>query len=459
MPRPGIFVQRRVERGWGCGERGGLPGLDRCVERLLDLDLGRRLGNGNGTVTYAVSANTSTQSRSGTMTIAGQTIAITQAGAPSGSPTPLQFVPIAPCRLVDTRNANGPFGGPAQAAQAVRTFAVASGGCGIPSSAQAYSVNFTAIPTTPLFLIVWPTGQAQPLVSSLNSDGRTKANAAIVAAGTGGEINVYSSASTQFVIDVSGYFAPASSSTLAFYPVIPCRVADTRNANGPLGGPYLAGGSTRAFPILSGPCGVPSTARAYSLNLSALPHGPLWVLAAWATGQAQPATSTLNAPTGTDTANAAIVTAGASGEVSIYTSSDTDLAIDIDGYFAPPGGKGALSLYALAEPCRVYDSRMPSGSNPFTGTISINVGASVCGVSASAQAYVLNAAAIPPGALDVLELWPYGEAQPLPYSTLNAFDGAVTSNLALVGASSGSINVWASNSTDLVLDVFGYFAP
>jgi len=39
-------------------------------------------GTGNGTVSYSVAANTGTTSRTGTMTIAGQTFTVTQAGAP-----------------------------------------------------------------------------------------------------------------------------------------------------------------------------------------------------------------------------------------------------------------------------------------------------------------------------------------------------------------------------------------
>ena len=51
---------------------------------------------------------------------------------------------------------------------------------------------------------------------------------------------------------------------------------------------------------------------------------------------AEPLVSTLNAPTGTVVANAAIVPAGTSGAISVYASDATDLVIDINGYFAPP---------------------------------------------------------------------------------------------------------------------------
>ena len=49
----------------------------------------------------------------------------------------------------------------------------------------------------------------------------------------------------------------------------------------------------------------------------------------------------------------------------------------------------------------------------------------------TAQAYVFNATVVPPGALGYLTLWPDGEDQPM-VSTLNAIDGAITSNMAIV---------------------------
>src|SRR5271166_6689287 len=132
----------------------------------------------------------------------------------------------------------------------------------------------------------------------------TKANAAIVPAGVSGGVNVFVSNTTDVVLDVDGYFAPVSGSTLAFYPLTPCRVADTRNLNGPLGGPYLGGGVPRDFPVLMSNCGIPNSAQAYSFNFTAVPHVPLGYLTVWPTGQNQPQVSTLNAPTGTTTANA-----------------------------------------------------------------------------------------------------------------------------------------------------------
>jgi hypothetical protein len=59
-------------------------------------------------------------------------------------------------------------------------------------------------------------------------------------------------------------------------------------------------------------------------------------------------------------------------------------------------------------------------------------------------------------------LWPDGGLQPL-VSTLNAYDGAVTSNMAVVPSNvsghQGSIGAYADGLTQLILDINGYFAP
>ena len=71
---------------------------------------------------------------------------------------------------------------------------------------------------------------------------------------------------------------------------------------------------------------------------------------------------------------------------------------------------------------------------------------------------MFNATVVPDGFLGYLTLWPQGSAQPLA-STLNAYAGAVTSNMAIVPTSNTEISAFATSNTYLVLDLFGYFAP
>jgi endo-1,4-beta-xylanase len=248
------------------------------------------------------------------------------------------FYPVSPCRVADTRNADGPFGGPTLPAGGSRDFAVSSSNCSIPNPPGAYSMNVTVVPSGYLgYLTAWPTGQTRPNVSTLNSwQGKVVANAAIVPAGTNESISLYASNPTDAVLDINGYFGlPGNTGALSFYPVTPCRVADTRGPEGPFGGPILEAGTSRSFAIPASECRIPSTAAAYSVNVTVVPDGPLPYLTAWPTESAQPFVSTLNSWDGTVVANAAIVPAGTDGAISVYVTGRTHVILDINGYFAP----------------------------------------------------------------------------------------------------------------------------
>ena len=384
-----------------------------------------------------------------------QGITLSGAGVSSASQGALQFIPATPCRIADTRLGSGSFGAPELSAGETREFDVPQSACNIPSTAVAYSLNVTVVPNVSLnHLTLWPTGEAQPNVSTLNSlDGRIKANAAITPAGANGGVDVYVTDATQVILDIDGYFVPASTaSALAFYPVTPCRIADTRIGTGPLAGPSLPAQGSRSFPVLSSPCNLPSTAQAYSLNVTAIPNTTLDYLTSWPTGGGVPNVSTLNAPTGEITANAAIVPSGNNGEVSIFVSDAANVILDVNGYFAPPG-TGGLSLYTVT-PCRALDTR----PIPFTGTTVVSVQGSACAPPISAEAYVLNATVVPVDDLDYLTLWPDVSALPN-VSTLNALDGAITSNMAIVPTNDGAIDAFAQGTTNLILDISSYFAP
>jgi hypothetical protein len=139
----------------------------------------------------------------------------------------ISFVGVLPCRLVDTRMAGFPagYGTPSLTAGVPRNFDLNSQpNCtGIPSSVEAYSLNFTVTQTQgPGFLKVFPQGGADPGdVSTINYvAGQTIANAAIVPAGTGGGITVIAGVSgTQVIIDINGYFTDALNTGVQFVQV------------------------------------------------------------------------------------------------------------------------------------------------------------------------------------------------------------------------------------------------
>ncbi|MFN0171533.1 MAG: hypothetical protein ACKV22_34380 [Bryobacteraceae bacterium] len=147
------------------------------------------------------------------------------------------------------------------------------------------------------------------------------------------------SATVTIALSVRGS-APTTPSSQLFRlsAVPPCRVVDTRvgqGKTGAFGPPTMNGGETRQIPIPLGTCGIPSDARAYSLNITVVPAGPLSYLSIWPTGQAQPLVSTLNSFEGRIVANAAVVPAGTNGSINVYVTDKTDVIIDINGYFVP----------------------------------------------------------------------------------------------------------------------------
>ena len=122
-----------------------------------------------------------------------------------------QFFPLPPCRLVDTRNANGPLGGPTLGANATRVFTL-TGTCLVPSGAKALSLNLTSTGATAGGSLALYPGNAFPLgTSSLNYiAGRDRANNAVLELATNGAgtlgVQNSSNGSVDVVIDVNGYF-------------------------------------------------------------------------------------------------------------------------------------------------------------------------------------------------------------------------------------------------------------
>jgi hypothetical protein len=399
----------------------------------------------------------------------------------SGISSSLLFYPVTPCRVADTRvpaGFSGPFGPPAMTGGSTRTFNILSSACGanIPSNVAAYALNFTVVPPAsgpPANLTTWPAGAAMPNVSTLNYSGSVVANAAIVPAGASGAINVFVNDPTDVLFDVTGYFAPATTSGLAYYPVAPCRVADTRLAAGfagQFGPPTMTGGSTRTYNVLSSPCAaaISAAASAYSFNFTVVPpsSGPAGNLTTYPAGAAtMPNVSTLNY-SGSVAANAAIVPAGTNQAIDVFVNDPTDLLFDINGYFAQPFGSG-LHFYPVT-PCRVADTRVAAGFSgafgpptmPDGATRTFNIQASGCGIPSIAVAYSLNFTVVPPagGPAANLTTWPAGGAMPN-VSTLNYY-GSVVANAAIVPAGvNGAISVFVNHRTDVLFDINGYFAP
>jgi hypothetical protein len=120
------------------------------------------------------------------------------------------FNAVAPCRVVDTRNATGPLGGPSIGAGGLRSF-LAAGACNVPAGAVAISANVTVVnPAAAGNLLVYPNGIASPPTASTLGfrAGQTRANNALVYLASDGSFLVKNNAAGafDFLVDVNGYF-------------------------------------------------------------------------------------------------------------------------------------------------------------------------------------------------------------------------------------------------------------
>lgn len=117
---------------------------------------------------------------------------------------------ITPCRLVDTRNPVGPFGGPALSASSTRSFTVSSGSCGIPADAAGISLNATVADATVAgSLRIFPGSGTPPATNTITFvPSKNRANNVTVGL-VGGVLSVrndQSSGTVHLILDVNGYY-------------------------------------------------------------------------------------------------------------------------------------------------------------------------------------------------------------------------------------------------------------
>ncbi len=130
-------------------------------------------------------------------------------------------------------------------------------------------------------------------------------------------------------------FSRCTSLSARLHTLVPCRVADTRDEDGPYGGPSLDGGSARAY-VIAGKCGIPTTAQAVAFNFTVTGATDPGFLRIFPGAPPVPLTSALNYQAGQVRGNNAILALGPSGDVIVLVDQaqgTVDLIIDVYGYF------------------------------------------------------------------------------------------------------------------------------
>jgi len=405
--------------------------------------------------------------------VTGSTWTLVYSAAPAST-----YTPLTPCRIFDTRTGSGNcFGAATTSPGAIgaggKLSVQVAGVGGVPANATAVVLNLTAVgATASTFVTAWPDGTTQPTVSSLNVAGPAATpNLAVVPIGKGGVVDFFNKAGTvDLIADVSGYYSSDATGSL-YTATGPCRVFDTRSAGLCTGAPTLTPGKIPAGGTLAvkvtGAGGVPTTATAVVLNLTAVGATKPTFITAWPSGATQPTVSNLNVNNASPIPNLAIVPVGAGGVVNFFNNAGAvHLIGDVAGYFSPSTG----ARYTTTGPCRVFDSRIGSGicsgaaafaAGPIAGSGVLKVKvAGVGGVSSTATAVVLNLTAVGATNPTFVTAWADGTAQPT-VSNLNVNNAAAIPNLAIVPVGAdGSIDLFNnSGSVNLIGDVAGYFAP
>ncbi|WP_316524500.1 PKD domain-containing protein [Kitasatospora brasiliensis] len=250
-------------------------------------------------------------------------------------------------RVVDTREGLGAAKGQVPG---LSSFDVQmTGRNGVPAGVTAVAVNLTATgPQDAGHLIAYPSGQAVPTTSNLNfTGGQTVANAAIVPVSADGRITIRNGSwkPTDVVLDVVGYYTPASRSALV--PIgSPVRLMDTRMPDDS-GKPNPLFARSYIALSLEGDVTVPQV-DGWVLNatvtntsgpgfLSVNPDPNLWsnYLNHTAVTPDRPVSSTLNWTAGQTVPNLAQTSGGRGGIVDFWNQGwqNVDVLVDLQGYY------------------------------------------------------------------------------------------------------------------------------
>jgi hypothetical protein len=241
------------------------------------------------------------------------------------------FTPVTPTRLYDSReDARGRW-----AVAEERVLKVADVQPGAPAGSAAVAVNLTAIePVWYGFIRVYPCGaQSSSEISSINfGPADVRANTVVTPVSAEGTICIQSSVPTDVAIDFTGYFAGSGGSD--FQPLSPVRLFDSRLVGSALnevtGGQPVAGGGVVRLQI-AGRQGVPSGAKAASVNITAVNTGAPGFVTAFPCGT-RPLASNLNISRQQPvSANGALIKLSATGELCLYSLNAAHLIVDING--------------------------------------------------------------------------------------------------------------------------------
>lgn len=335
----------------------------------------------------------------------------------------------------------------------------------VPSNATAVSLNVTVVnPSGDGFITVWPCSVARPNASNLNYvAGQVVPNGVLAPIGSGGKVCFFASRETDLVVDIAGWFTGD-----VFVGTTPKRLADSRDGTGTSIVSRISPSNPLKVKItditVETAAGVstqvPSNIAAAALNVTAVNPASAGFLTVFPCDVNQPEASNLNYLTGDIVPNGVIAPVSGSGEVCIFTSAETDIIVDLAGWFT--------TGFTGTTPKRLVDTRNGTGGQtavvrqgqvleiPIRGeTLAVNSSDQV--VPSEATAAALNVTVVSPDGSGFVTVFPCGVAQPNA-SNLNYIRGDIVANnvTAPIGEN-GRVCLTSLVETNVVVDISGWF--
>jgi hypothetical protein len=281
------------------------------------------------------------------------------------------FVGITPSRLADTRDGTGGTLGriepdaPLVIQVSDLNVSLPSGtAITVPANITTAALNVTIVnPIAAGFVTVYPCDRPRPLASNVNyAVGQVVANGVIAPVSESGTVCVYSPVLTDVVVDLAGWFGGS-----AFTGSIPTRLVDTRDgAQGKLTPANELSVPVRgvSLSVLGASQQVPDDATAVALNVTAVTPDGSGFITVYPCGVTRPLASSLNYIAGDIVANNVMAPIGANGAVCFYTSSPSDVVVDISGWF-----QGVTNNeFVGTTPKRLVDTRDSTGPAPVSNS-------------------------------------------------------------------------------------------
>jgi len=374
----------------------------------------------------------------------GGRLMISNEPGPSGPSSPGGFQPVAPVRVLDTRDGTGTSTvRPLEAGEVV----VLDLSSRVPGSATAVTLNLTIDGARGSgFVTAFACGRP-PDASNMNyTVGQVVPELVTVQLNAARKVCLYVHAATDLVADLQGSYTTQSPS--GFTGVAPTRVVDTRDA-APVGA-----GSVLAVQVVGDGLPAPTGATAVAVSLTADRAGLPGYLTAYACGTQRPLASSANYVPGVPASNAVLAPVSPDGQICIYSQRQVDVILDVFGYVDSTGDP-----FTAQNPVRVLDTRTgaPVAGGQVTqvqvvgqgrapvGTTSVVL--TVTGVDARAPGWVGAFACATPPVLGMLT------------SNLNLLGGETrAAHVTVPVGPDGKVCLRTSQTTHLLADLAGSYS-